>query len=189
MEELDKKIDALAKAIWSRESPNKIYLALRSVFEMAEPTDETLRAYLRDRDAAIERAEKAEKELTLIRRTALSPGLVGISIERQRQIEKHEWTAEHDDEHDDGQLAMAASCYAASAANERIYVREEYAAGFSLDDPFPWDNTSDARPYNGNVLKCPTDEQAIRLLEKAGALIAAEIDRLLRAKKDLPGPF
>jgi len=180
MEELDKKIETLARAIWYRETPNAIYQALRNVLEMAEPTDETLRAYLRDRDAAIERAEKAEKELDLLRHA--SPGLVGISMERQRQIENLEWTAEHDDEHDGGELAMAAACYASSAACQRIYVRKDYSGGFSFDDPFPWPG-DDARPYdNKDALQDPTDEQAIRLLEKAGALIAAEIDRLLRAQ-------
>lgn len=105
-----------------------------------------------------------------------------IAIERVRQIEVEGYGHAHDDVHDDGSLAMAAACYAANAACERIYVKREYAAGLSFDDPWPWEDRFDARPHDGNVLKDPTDEQAIRMLEKAGALIAAEIDRLLRAQ-------
>jgi hypothetical protein len=105
-------------------------------------------------------------------------GVTRIARERQRQIDKLGWTPEHDDEeHDGGQLAMAAACY---AAPEQIYVRSEYANGVRYDDPFPWNN-ADARPFDGNVLTEATDAQRLRLLEKAGALIAAEIDRMLRA--------
>ncbi len=106
-------------------------------------------------------------------------GLERIARERQRQIEKLDWTPEHDDEHEGGELAMAAACY---ASPDRIYVQQGFAAGLAFVDPFPWGPSADARPYNGNVLKSPTDAQRLRLLEKAGALIAAEIDRLLRAK-------
>lgn len=108
----------------------------------------------------------------------MSEGAKRIARERQRQIKKLGWTPEHDDEHDDGSLAMAAACY---AAPERIYVRKEFAAGESFVDPFPW-HDADARPHNGNVLKEPTEAQRLRLLEKAGALIAAEIDRVLRER-------
>jgi hypothetical protein len=104
-------------------------------------------------------------------------GVERIAAERARQNEG--WSAAHDDEHDTGALAMAACCY---AAPQRLYVRCDYAAGVTFNDPWPWDQRDDHRPYDGNVLIDPTDEQAIRLLEKAGALIAAEIDRLLRAQ-------
>ncbi len=112
-------------------------------------------------------------------------GIERIAKERKRQTDKLGWSPEHDDHHDGGELALVAACY---ASPERLYVRREYAAGLSFDDPFPG-HWPDARPHNGNVLKDPTDAQAVRLLEKAGALIAAEIDRLLRKKSaEAPGP-
>lgn len=119
-------------------------------------------------------------------------GAERIAAERQRQIDKEGWTPDHDDEHDNASLAMAAVCYAAQAADERVFVRHEFAAQVSFVDPWPWEGEADARHYGthedgtlGNVLReAPDDAFRIRLLEKAGALIAAEIDRLIRAKKD-----
>lgn len=109
-------------------------------------------------------------------------GAERIVAERARQTSALDWTPEHDDAHTDGSLAMAATCY---AAPERIYVRREHAVGVSFVDPWPWCSRADARPHDGNMLKPPTTAEKIRLLEKAGALCAAEIDRLLRvAKKD-----
>ena len=108
-------------------------------------------------------------------------GAERIAKERARQISEEDYDEPHDDDHVGGQLAMAAACYAASAANARIYVMEEFAASVSFDDPWPWDECYDKRPYDGNVLREPvSDAQRIRMLEKAGALVAAEIDRLLR---------
>jgi hypothetical protein len=106
----------------------------------------------------------------------MSTGIERIAAERVRQITDHHWSAEHDDEHDDGSLAMAAVCY---AAPERVYIRRTFARGETFTDPWPWEGW-DKRPYDGNVLRAPTAVERIRLLEKAGALIAAEIDRLLR---------
>lgn len=110
-------------------------------------------------------------------------GVARIAAERRRQQETEGYDASHDEGHDGGQLAEAAGCYAFAAASERVYVQAKYAASVHFEDPWPWAQRHDARPYNGNVLRDATDDEAIRLLEKAGALIAAEIDRLLRAKK------
>ena len=111
----------------------------------------------------------------------MKTGIERIVAERARQISKEGWDAAHDDEHDDGSLALAAICY---AAPERVYVKEVYAASERFSDPWPtsWNTCHDKRRYSGNVLQEPTREQYIRQLEKAGALIAAEIDRLLRLK-------
>jgi hypothetical protein len=89
-------------------------------------------------------------------------GAERIADERLRQIMAEGFTAEHDDGHIHGELAMAAACYAAPGG---IY---------DLHPVWPWDG-EDKRPDH-----TPTDDDRIRLLEKAGALIAAEIDRLLR---------
>ena len=112
-------------------------------------------------------------------------GAERIALERVRQVSKEGYDAAHDDQHDDGQIAMAAACY---AAPEMIYVREDYANQVRFADPWPWHIRYDSRQYDGNVVAPDkaTRAQRIRLLEKAGALIAAEIDRLLRLPPELP---
>ncbi len=49
--------------------------------------------------------------------------------------------------------------------------------GLLLADATP---QKSAAPYDGNVLREPTNAERIRLATKAGALLAAEIDRLQR---------
>lgn len=84
-------------------------------------------------------------------------GVEMISAERRRQVETEGWTAEHDDAHGDGALAQAAACYLMPTV---------------LMDPAAcyW-------PWSREWWK-PGDR--IRDLTKAGALIAAELDRLQR---------
>lgn len=118
---------------------------------------------------------------------ALGSGASRIATERQRQIEVERFTPEHDDKHETGDLAMAAACYAAPG---QIYAVNADANGFTFFDPWPWEATWDRRYKLGkqeeadsDELPDPstyTDEQRIELLTKAGALCAAEIDRLLR---------
>ena len=111
-------------------------------------------------------------------------GVELIVLERARQISEEDYDDAHDDEHGGSEIAMAAACYVASAADKRIYVMEEFAASVSFTDPWPWDERHDKRPYYKNILQRPeSDVQRIRMLEKAGALIAAEIDRLIRKKR------
>lgn len=107
-------------------------------------------------------------------------GAQRIADERARHVALG-WTRDHDAEHESGELAMAAACYAAAAASARLYEQHTYAASVVYSDPWPFEDC-DARPYDGNVLRDATHNEAIRLLEKAGAFIAAEIDRLLHAK-------
>lgn len=112
-------------------------------------------------------------------------GVERIAKERQRQIDDECFDKDHDESHVDGELPMAAVCYAAaSAATPVYYMRGSELGGFEFNDPWPedWDARWDKRPRNRmNELKKPTPAQRIRMLEKAGALIAAEIDRLLNA--------
>lgn len=83
--------------------------------------------------------------------TLPSTGASMIADERQRQIEEEGWTPEHDDQHEDLELLYAAEAYM-----------------FGDPDAWPWEEDSFK----------PTSK--IRDLVRAGALIAAEIDRLLR---------
>lgn len=91
--------------------------------------------------------------------TYISTGARAIQAERHRQIEQEGWKPEHDDTHVNGELAEAAACYAL-AVND--------GAGTGVPARWPW-----ARSWWK-----PTT--ARRSLVKAGALIAAEIDRLDR---------
>lgn len=83
-----------------------------------------------------------------------------IAAERRRQIDVEGWTPEHDAEHDHWDLPMAAVCYAAPPGH---YIR--YGA---QPEGWPWR----ARDWK------PSPDDRVRELVKAGALIAAEIDRL-----------
>lgn len=110
-------------------------------------------------------------------------GIERIAAERQRQVEKLGWTPEHDDEHRRQELAWAAVCYAAPHV---VFVEERYLSGrrIGFRDPWPvtWDDGWDKRPWmeHGALARNPTPAERLRALEKAGALIAAEIDRLER---------
>ncbi len=99
-----------------------------------------------------------------------SHGAELIAKERERQIQEEGWTEQHDDSHTPGDLATAGACYALGAAafsarNSGIRQRLTEAA----QELWPW---------GGRWWK-PVPNP-IRELTKAGALIAAEIDRLER---------
>ena len=114
-------------------------------------------------------------------------GTERIAKERQRQITEEGWTPEHDDEHTDSSMALAAALYATPVL---LYQKVANLNGVSFLDPWPWDFKWDKRPHpnGGNSLKPNSPfyvsrDERIRQLEKAGALIAAEIDRLLRKRE------
>ena len=97
-------------------------------------------------------------------------GIDLIMTERIRQIEQEGWTPEHDDEHDAGELAAAGAAYAMNAADQL----HPYSQGDGCNEQPPcW-------PWDDEWWK-PKDP--LRDLVRAGALIAAEIDRLQRRKK------
>lgn len=80
-----------------------------------------------------------------------------VLAERVRQVSAEGWTPEHDDEHSNGELALAAMAYAGSAAPMHE----------GSDDLWPFEDG-----YNP---KTPRED-----LVRAGALILAEIERLDR---------
>lgn len=111
----------------------------------------------------------------------VSEGVRLIGVERARQVAVLGYSPSDDDQLPDGSLSMAAACY---AADERIYVRDDLAKEVVFKDPWPWDSRFDKRPHgDGNYLRHDllTREKRLDLLVKAGALVAAEIDKLLRA--------
>ncbi len=106
-----------------------------------------------------------------------------IADERSRQINAEGYSREHDDEHADGAIAMAAACY---AAPHRIYIKRDYADGVTFADPWPAGWRGDKRPHEGNVVRSNGSHGEAKrrdLLVKAAALIIAEIERMDRAAK------
>ena len=104
-----------------------------------------------------------------------------IAQERLRQVSQEGWSAEHDDGHANGEMAMAAALY---ATPRLLLERREFANTVHFVDPWPWDDCWDKREYDDNASVLDNDKLAlpnrIRQLVKAGALPAAEIDRLQR---------
>lgn len=96
-------------------------------------------------------------------------GATLIAEERERQISDEGWCDSHDDGHDYGEIIRAALCYAEAALD----VLRHNARPVNIA-PFLW-------PWEKKWWK-PDHKNAVRNLVKAGALIAAEIDRLQRAE-------
>lgn len=119
----------------------------------------------------------------------MNPDLNGVEMimsERARQIDIKGYDEAHDDEHDQGELALAAVCY---AAPDRVYVLSRSDdEGVSFDDPWPWDHDDDMRrrhderSLSNSIDRHQSIEDRIDQLAAAGALIASEIDRLRRLR-------
>ncbi len=119
-----------------------------------------------------------------------SKGIELITKERIRQIRKEGFDSDHDDNHDGHELAYAAVCY---AAPRPVFLISKSPYYLRFDDPWPdnWDmDVWDKRKRNrkGELIEGMLLPQKLRIrdLIKAGALIAAEIDRLIRLKDALP---
>ena len=89
----------------------------------------------------------------------MATGIELIARERQRQITEEGWTSEHDNTHRNGELVLAAMTYADEAHIGSVRL---------IGSTWPWDE------------KWWKPGSPVRNLVKAGALIAAEIDRLQR---------
>lgn len=111
----------------------------------------------------------------------MATGIERIAAERKRQIEVEGWTPEHDAQHGENELLWAAVSYA-TPDNFRLaklvttyrnvgQVGEDRWQAVDVSVPNHW-------PWQPEWWR-PTPKDRIRELEKAGALIAAEIDRLL----------
>lgn len=92
-------------------------------------------------------------------------GIEMIAAERQRQIEVEGWTAEHDRQHTGGEIALAGAVYALWNALDETTHGEPHAE--LMAKLWPWDP---------EWLK---PKGRLRNLTRAGALMAAEIDRIL----------
>jgi len=96
-----------------------------------------------------------------------------IHLERNRQINEKGWTTKHDDQHVTGELAVAASVY---AAQEQIFVKRSSLNGVSFNDPWPWHE-------QGRSEYVKKDKSRRRQLVIAAALLVAEIERLDRREE------
>jgi hypothetical protein len=110
-------------------------------------------------------------------------GVRRIAAERQRQMDEEGWSPEHDATHGPGVLTRAAQVYLMEAdfhARHPEWANRDQESlrrdalrpdDHGFESPWPW-SAEDFKP------SC----DPVRDLEKAGALIAAEIDRLLAAQ-------
>lgn len=98
-------------------------------------------------------------------------GVAEIKRERKRQVTEERYGLLHDDKHNHNELAFAAVAYALPDSHRDYWVGhvDKYRR------PHWW-------PWNPQSFKA-TPNNRIRELVKAGALIAAEIDRLKREAK------
>lgn len=101
-------------------------------------------------------------------------GVELISDERRRQVEVEGWSSERDVKvHKDGGLALASMCYIMD-----YYGHLDSTAFRSFCCEF----ARESWPWYFKYWKPTTPNNSIKPLVKAGALIAAEIDRLQRMK-------
>jgi len=99
----------------------------------------------------------------------MSEGATRIVKERIRQITVEGWDADHDDQHIHGDLAVHAAGLAV------------YGTDAIVDDPRIELTPADIHDEWGLIQKHKDDPE--RMLEIAGALIAAELDRVIRSKQ------
>ncbi|ATQ57245.1 hypothetical protein [Paracoccus yeei] len=113
------------------------------------------------------RATEADLRAEVERRPGLSKAAQDVMAERQRQISVEGWTPEHDDAHDECELAFAAAVYALESAWPSNW-QDRQRQG-AIRELWPW---------QAGWHKSTTQR---RDLVKVGALILADIERLDRA--------
>jgi len=114
----------------------------------------------------------------------MKSGVELIAEERPRQVKKKGYSADHDDGRENGELALVAALYATPQPLYTVSLDDDRKnekhghRGLTIeaDDPWPceWGSEFDKRAQFGRL----------RSLIVAGALIAAEIDRLQRLPQE-----
>lgn len=102
-------------------------------------------------------------------------GIELIAAERERQIKVEGWDSQHDSDHDNFELTKAAICYANRATMDGMAVWQDRVPN---DWPFEAKAWKPEPRIPGHPCPMIETKDAIKMLIKAGALIAAEIDRL-----------
>ena len=93
-----------------------------------------------------------------------------IEKERNRQIDEEGWNYEHDDTYKDWELLKASICYLIDIICSNTFFPCGIDPRTLLGNLWPWDPKWWKR----------TPDDQVKQLVKAGALIAAEIDRIKR---------
>lgn len=118
----------------------------------------------------------------LTNKTPMKTGAELIADERIRHQAVEGWTPEHDDAHDIGELCSAANAYLFAGdciANAARFNPKYKCTAKSITEEILNNDKLVSWPWDEEWLKVSDDP--VRNLVKAGALIAAEIDRLQRA--------
>jgi hypothetical protein len=105
----------------------------------------------------------------------MSRAVADVVAERMRQIQEKGWTPEHDDEHDPGELSAAGAAYALAAA-DALHPASQGDGDFASVPPTCW--CWDLGWWKPGPPR--------RMLEKAAALILAEIEKFDRAGDEAP---
>lgn len=103
----------------------------------------------------------------------IKTGVELIAEERQRQLNELEYTPCRDDGYVLGELAIAAS----------VYAKPNFLREMRVDPLEEWEVPNASKPVGwpwAAIFWKPSPNNRIKELSKAGALIAAEIDRLNR---------
>lgn len=154
--QLDADITAL-NALNSAANPTTVLALLDELEKMQAQSSKWCEAFHK----AVSVGARYEERIAELEVLAFNPALLDVIAERQRQQSVEGWMPEHDDEHCNGELAMAAVCY----INETGTVNRNGGK--------PWGWPWDASWWKPNARR--------RNLVKAGALILAEIERIDRA--------
>lgn len=110
----------------------------------------------------------------------MKKGIELIAEERQRQIDVEGYNAQHDSQHDFRELVQAARTYIDAAilttkSKEMGNSDEASISWHKYNEPFEWKYLKLGWPWKEDSFKPTTP---LRDIIKAGALIAAAIDRL-----------
>lgn len=154
--QLDADITAL-NALNSAANPTTVLALLDELEKMQAQSSKWCEAFHK----AVSVGARYEERIAELEARAFNPAILDVIAERQRQQSVEGWMPEHDDEHCNGELAMAAVCY----INETETVNRNGGK--------PWGWPWDASWWKPNARR--------RNLVKAGALILAEIERIDRA--------
>ena len=136
-------------------------------------------------DAPPEIAGRIRRAADQLAATECPPSGAGrIFAERLRQVREEGYYWQRDDGYAKQELASAAACYAHPAQDPR---RTEPLPYGGTPFGWPWDlgewKPGELRDLGDGAMGIAIDDR-IRELEKAGALCAAEIDRLVRLQAE-----
>jgi hypothetical protein len=146
-----------------------ITLLLKKMTRISSPSLALKTAFKGGSTVGLNRLSKRGQMAT--KQPAPKTGIDIITAERKRQVEVKGYTPLHDDEHDLGELGLAAALYALPYGYEQ--------GGQPLIEQSDFINLHITLETGCDFYLDPEPDK-LRRLAKAGALIAAEIDRLIR---------